>query len=231
MNAADRRRMTPALVVVAALLALLLIALWIGLGRSPRWHDTLAPVQLPPREAAVPAPTVPPLAQFSDVWERPLFSPTRTPEVAAGGDQESSGDLQLTGVIMSPGMNMALLHDKTTGKDYRLIQGRPAHGAPTLLELHPRGAVVEASGSRLQLQLVPGPAPDSGDQAPAGDGQPVPAASAGGNASAMVTRRGEGDNGRAGMPANGPQSPEARARLLKARIEARRRRAQQDGGG
>lgn len=227
MNAADRRRLTPALGVLATLLALLLIALWAGFGRGARWQGEAVPSKLPPAGNTLPAPTVPPLAQYAEVWQHPLFSPARSPEAAATGDGEASGDLQLTGVIMLPGFNMAILHDKTSGRDYRVVAGRASSGEPVLVELHPRSAVVESSGSRLQLQLIPGPSPDAGN-APASPGaaQPVPVQGPG-PGSAMVSR----PEARNPEQASGADSAEARARALKARIEAQRRRGQQQDGG
>ena len=227
MNAADRRRLTPALGVIATLLAVLLIALWAGLGRGARWHDKAAPSRLPPVGDTLPAPVVPPLAQYAEVWQHPLFSPTRTPEAAAAGEGEASGDLQLTGVIMLPGLKMAILHDKTSGRYYRVVEGQPSREGPLLVELHPRSAVVEASGSRLQLQLVPGPSPDAGDASPP-EGQPVPVQSAG-PGSGMVSRPEARNAGP--TQASGSDSAEARAQALKARIEAARRKAQRKDGG
>lgn len=231
MNAADRRRLTPTLVIVAGALLMALIALWLGVGSGARWHDDAAPPRLPPVGSTVPPPVVPPLDQFAEVWQRPLFNPSRTPEAAASGEGAASGDLELTGVIMLPGLKMAILHDKTNNRDYRLVEGRPSRDGPALVELHPRSAVVEASGARQQLQLIPGPSPESGGTQQGG--QPPESAEQG--ASGMVSRQGEGDSGQqAPMSGTGGQaSAEARARELKARIEAARRRAarQSDGGG
>lgn len=230
MNAADRRRLTPSLGIVAAVLLLALIALWLGLGRGAHWHDNASPPKLPPVGTNLPAPAVPPLDQYAAVWQHPLFNPSRTPEAAAGNGDEATGDLQLTGVIMLPDLKMAILHDKTSNKDYRVIEGRPSRGGPALVELHPRSAVVDASGSRVSLQLIPGPAPDSSALPDNGTQQ-----SAEQGASAMVSRQAQNDSVRQ-VPMAGPggrASVEARARQLKARIEAARRRAarQHDGGG
>jgi len=233
MNAADRRRLTPSLGIVAAVLLLVLIALWLGLGHGAHWRDKAVPPKVLPQAGTnLPAPTVPPLDQYAAVWQHPLFNPSRTPEAAAGNGDEATGDLQLTGVIMLPTLKMAILHDKTNNKDYRIIEGRPSRGGPTLVELHPRSAVVDTSGSRVNLQLIPGPSPDA--SAPAQDGT-QPQQSAGQGASAMVSRQAPSDSGRL-VPRAGPgeqTSAEARARQLKARIEAARRRAarQHDDGG
>jgi general secretion pathway protein N len=235
MNAADRRRLTPALAALAAVLALLLIALWMGLGRGARWHDNPTPPKFPPIGATTPAPTVPPLEQYAEVWQHPLFSPTRTPEAPSGRGAGASGDLQLTGVILLPGLRMAIVHDRSTGKDYRVVEGQPARGAPTLVELHPRSAILESSGSRMELRLIPGPSPDAGRPAAAephgGSRQSTPGHSADEGASAMVTRHGGQDSAAGREPAATPASAGARASALKSRIEqARRRGAQQNDG-
>lgn len=225
MNAADRRRLTPVLGILAVLLAALLVALWAGLGRAARWHDVAVASKLPPAGNALPAPAVPPLVQYAAVWQHPLFSATRTPEAVAAGDGEASGDLQLTGVVMLPGLKMAILHDKTSGRDYRVVEGRASQDGPVLVELHPRSAVVDAGGARQQLQLVPGPSPEAGTAPePARGTQPAPMQGPG-SGSAMVSRPEARNPGQAA----GRESAEARA--LKARIEAQRRRAQQQGGG
>ncbi|MGH8111507.1 MAG: hypothetical protein ACREPL_06160 [Rhodanobacteraceae bacterium] len=233
MNAADRRRLTPALGAAGVALALLLIALWSGFGRGARWHDDGAAPRLPETGAAQAAPEVPPLDHFAEVWQKPLFSPTRTPEAVASGDGATRGDLELTGVIMLPGLRMAIVHDKTTGRDYRVVEGDAPGNGPALLELHPRSAVVDTSGTRLDLRLLPGASPrvDAASPSAAPQAQSQPAHSAGAGASAMVSRRAGQDAARSRMSGTGAGSAEARAQALKARIEAERRRAQSSGGG
>ena len=228
MNAADRRRLTPTLGIVVAVLLLLLIALWMGFGRGAHWHDDAAPPRLPPVGAATPPPVVPPLEQYAEVWEHPLFSPTRTPAPATSGDDTASGDLELTGVIMLPGLKMAILHDKTRNKDYRIIAGQPSREGPSLIELHPRSAVVESAGSRLQLNLIPGPAPGVDNAREGNDASPDSTAQ---GASAMVSRQREPPF-RRDTPSGiaGQASAEARERQLKARIEAARRRMERQRG-
>ncbi|HEX5326074.1 MAG TPA: hypothetical protein VFW75_05360 [Acetobacteraceae bacterium] len=235
MNAADRRRLTPVIGIAAVVLAALLIALWMGLGSGVAWQAAATTPPPPQVESTTPPPIVEPLEQYSVVWERPLFSPSRTPEPAATGESGSSGDLQLTGVIILPGLKMAILHDKRTGKDYRAIAGQPSRGSPVLVELHPRSAVVESGGSRLQLRLVPGPSAYAGNASESagsdGDDGMEPEDSAGSDASVMVTRHGANDSAGRQAVGAGAASAEARARALRARIEARRRKAQQGGGG
>ncbi|HEY3519526.1 MAG TPA: hypothetical protein VGK80_00615 [Rhodanobacteraceae bacterium] len=219
MNAADRRRLTPALGIACALLALLLIALWAGVGRGAHWDDSAEPVRLPPLKAASPPPSVPPLQDFANVWEHPLFSPDRKP-IPGGGDTGESADsnnLELTGVIILPDLRMALLRERSTGRTWRVREGQSAGGA-TVIEVKPRSAVVEAGGSRSELALKPGAAPsvDAEDNAAAGGPTPFEAASAG--------QEGDGVAQPAAAPVQ-PVAAQARARMLKARIEQRRRQA------
>lgn len=228
MNAADRRRVTPTLGSVAVLLALLLIALWLGVGRGAHWHDDVAPPRLPPLGSNLPAPTVPSLDHYAGVWQRPLFSPTRSPEPVAGSDGGASSDIELTGVILLPDLKMAILHDKTRNVDYRVIEGQPSRAGPALIELHPRSAVVAAGGSRMTLQLIPGPSPTAGAAPAAGQPQADESAEQGG--SAIVARQGDEDSDRVAAPAN-RQPDNSRAAQLRARIQAARRGAAKGGGG
>ncbi len=218
MNAADRRRLSPALGMVATILLLVLITLWLGVGRGAGWHDHAAPPKLPPTNSVLPAPTVAPLDQYALVWQHPLFSPDRQPQPVAGGDGTAASDLVLTGVIMVPGLRMAIVHDKSRNRDYRLVEGQSSHDGPALVELSARSAVVEAAGGRAQLQLVPAASPEAGKAGPG------PAAAQ--DTSANVTPRNNAGDATAAQA----QAAE-RARALKARIEAERRRAQQHGGG
>ncbi|MGH8212538.1 MAG: hypothetical protein ACREPP_04815 [Rhodanobacteraceae bacterium] len=221
MNAADRRRLTPALGIVCVLLALLLIALWAGAGRGAHWDDSAEPARLPPLKAASPPPSVPPLQDFASVWEHPLFSPDRKPIPGSADDGESadSNNLELTGVIILPGLRMALLREHSSGRTWRVREGQSAGGA-TVIEVKPRSAVVEAGSSRSELALKPGAAPsaNAGDNAAAGG--PTPFETASGD------QEGDAVTQPAAKPAPvQPVAAQSRARMLKARIEQRRRQA------
>lgn len=221
MNAADRRRLAPILGLLAVLLGVLLIVLWAGLGREPRWRGHAAPPRLPPLGATLPRPTVPPLRHFAAVWQQPLFSPDRRPEAIANPNASDGGNLQLTGVIMLPGLKMAILHDKATGKDYQVREGQSPKNGPALVKLAPRSAVVDAGGSHLQLQLVSGPSPAAGGAAPAeSTSQSGPS----------VVVAPQASNGKPISMRTSSNSAAARARALQARIEAERRRAHQREG-
>jgi len=234
MIAADRRRLTPTLGVLCALLAIALIALWAGAGSGVHWYDDEAPPRLPPAHAATPPPVVPPLQNYAVVWERPLFSPDRKPSLAGGNANADAGDLELTGVIVEPGLRMALLREKSSGRTLRVREGESAgDSGVTLIEVKPRSAVVDAGGSRSELALKVGPAPPANAVDNAQPAAPQPVSTDG-------TQQDNNAAATAAMEIAAPQpadttqgsdsaqdSAAARIKALKARIEQRRKQAQQ----
>jgi general secretion pathway protein N len=168
MKAATQRRLTPMLVVLAAVLGLLLVTVLLGAGESVHWPAPRTPAPLPPlgRGAALPAPQ--PLDQYALVWQKPLFSPDRRPAALADADS-AVGDLALTGVIITPQLRMVLAHDKSNDRDLQIEQGKSTpDGRWTLVDVHPRSAVFDAPGGRVELKLPAGapfdknaPAPDN----------------------------------------------------------------------
>lgn len=157
MNAADQRRLTPLLVVTVVVLAVVLLMLWSGVGRSVHWLPPrpLAPMTSPQHIASLPTPL--PLQDFAVVWQKPLFSPDRKPvaDVADGGT--SLGDLTLTGIILTPSLHMALLRNKDGDRQVRLRQGEATpDGSVTLVEVRPRSALFDAAGGRTELKLPAG---------------------------------------------------------------------------
>lgn len=155
MNAAGQRRLTPILAVIAVALACTTAAFAMGVGRSVHWQDPAPPEPLPPlRAAAMPTPT--PLASFAEVWQRPLFMADRKPVAAAAGDDNGSniGDLELTGIIMTSGLRMALLRDKGKDTTVRVKEGTALQdGHWSLASLTPRTAVFDNGGERRELTL------------------------------------------------------------------------------
>jgi general secretion pathway protein N len=156
MKAATQRRLTPPLVLLAAVLGMLLVAVLLGVGESVHWPAPRTPAPLPPvgRGSALPAPQ--PLDQYALVWQKPLFSPDRRPAALADADS-AVGDLALTGVIITPQLRMALAHDKSNDRDLQIEQGKSTpDGRWTLVEVHPRSAVFDAPGGRVELKLPAG---------------------------------------------------------------------------
>lgn len=252
MNAAAQRRLTPVLASTAVALAVLCLVLLAGVGRGVRWDAPRTSPPLPDAQAgSLPVPV--PLSQFAMVWQQPLFNPDRKPVARSAKGGASLGDMQLTGIIMTPALHMALLHAKGGDSDVRVRQGDTLpDGSWKLVELKPRAAVFESAGGRTELELPAGAAID----APKG---PPPAAAATANPSVppgavqrivpgagtpMQFRAGGDGPTRSGVPvptpADGadsnaprpPQSDEAlqseRIRQLKAAIQ--KRRAEQAAG-
>lgn len=174
MNAAGQRRLTPVLAITAALLAAMCASFVLGVGRGVQWDDPGTPEPLPPvRQLSMPPPT--PLARFAEVWQRPLFMADRKPVAAAEGDDTSSniGDLELTGIIMTPGLRMALLRDRGKDSTVRVKEGTAlADGHWTLSSLTPRSAVFDNGGEHRELTLKVA-APEALARTPAKPGQPA----------------------------------------------------------
>lgn len=155
MNAAGQRRLTPVLAGVALVLVATLGVFALGVGRGVEWDEPGEPQALPAaRPVAMPVPVA--LARFAEVWQRPLFMADRKPVAAAGDDDNASniGDLELTGIIMTPSLRMALLRDKGKDSTVRVKEGTAlAEGHWTLASLTPRSAVFDNGGEHRELTL------------------------------------------------------------------------------
>lgn len=157
MNAAHQRQLTPALVMLAVLLGALLLLLLSGVGRGVSWDAPRPVAPLPPPGNSANLPQPKPLQQFALVWQKPLFSPDRKPAAHAADGGSSLGDLELTGIILTRDLHMALLHDKNGDKQLRLKEGASLpDGSITLVEVRPRSAVFDASSGRTELKLPAG---------------------------------------------------------------------------
>lgn len=176
MNAAHQRRLSPWLGGIAATLGVVLLLLLGGLGRHAHWGKSRALAPLPPVGSAADLPRALPLQQFMLVWQKPLFNPDRKPTALAADGGSDLGDLQLTGIILTPRMRMALLHDKNGDREIRLREGETLQGSNvTLVEVHPRSALFDSAAGRTELKLPAGapidPLKSGADTkaAPAGD--------------------------------------------------------------
>jgi general secretion pathway protein N len=173
MNAAAQRRLTAPLAAAVLLLGVLFLALLAGIGRGVHWAPPRASAPLPAQHAATLPPPVP-LEHYAPVWQQPLFDPDRKPvaHAASGGGQ--LGDMQLTGIILTPTLRMALLHNKRegdNGQELRVREGtRLPDGSWTLVEVRPRSAVFDSASGRVELQLPAGAPIEQlhGGQEPAG---------------------------------------------------------------
>ncbi|HET7662957.1 MAG TPA: hypothetical protein VFK31_04885 [Rhodanobacteraceae bacterium] len=157
MNAADQRHLTPWL----AGLCLVLVAVWLillsGAGRGIQWAPPGAAQPLPMAQHPTRAGAAPPLKHYAEVWQRPLFTTNRQPAAVAadkGASSVSLDNLELTGVILAPGMHMALLTDRSDGHTVRVIEGEHmAHSSWLLKTLKPRSAEFVDNGQLTRLDL------------------------------------------------------------------------------
>ncbi|HKR76990.1 MAG TPA: hypothetical protein VJR95_10005 [Rhodanobacter sp.] len=231
MNAASQRRLTPVLVILALLLGVLWLALLAGFGRGVHWNAPRA-TNLPSasaKHAGLPTPL--PLAEFAPVWQQSLFSPDRKPEAHAASGGSSLGDLALTGIILTPQLHMALLHDKSGNKELRLREGQSLpDGSLSLVEVKPRSVILDSAQGRTELKLPAGAPIDAAKAASAAaeptvatDPMAAPQGDAGPHGAATVQRVVPMSQGasRQAPPAYTPQQLD-RLRKLKAAILQRR---------
>jgi general secretion pathway protein N len=167
MNAANQRQLTPILAAIAVLLGAVLLLLLSGIGRGAQWDVPRALAALPPAGNPADLPQPLPLQQFALVWQKPLFSPDRKPVAHAADGGSNLGDLELTGIILTPDLHMALLHDKNGDKQVRLHEGESLpDGSVKLVEVRPRSALFDSSAGRTELKLPAG-APIDDNKTPA----------------------------------------------------------------
>jgi hypothetical protein len=231
MNAASQRRLTPVLVILALLLGALWLALLAGFGRGVHWGAPRA-AALPPasgKHAGLPTPL--PLAEFAPVWQQSLFSPDRKPEAHAASGGSSLGDLALTGIILTPQLHMALLHDKNGNKELRLREGQSLpDGSLRLVEVKPRSVILDSAQGRTELKLPAGAPIDAAKAASTAAAEPMaappapPAETAGAATMQRVVPLGQGAS-RQTPPPYTPQQLD-RLRKLKAAILQRRAASQ-----
>lgn len=209
---------------------LLWIAALLGMGGQV---DDASPaadeVALPQSKPAAPD-RIGPLAQYAEAASRPLFTQDRRPRsfMATGPEGENAAQSQtldfiLTGVLISPQVQLAVLQPTGGGDAQRVRVGKSPEGAAgwRLLEVQPRRAIFEGAGGQSALDLR-----TFGDAtAPAATAVTSPQATAPATAAAVPPARADAGG-------EEPQNQEARIEAIRKRIEARRAqmRAGQQGG-
>ncbi len=234
MNAADQRHLTPVLGTLVVLAVVLLAALMSGLGRGVHWQAAGKAALLPANE---PSATVknPPLQDFADTWRHPLFSPDRQPVAESGGANANVtlGDLELTGIILTPDLRMVLLHGRS-GEDVRVREGASVGDSGwTLLALKAHSAVFSRNSQRTELRLKVAGEGRGDDKAPTGDagatpaqrpvGRPPPPHTRHPERAAALNMRPPGRDAPTAVDRAGEREKQQRIKALHAHIEARRR--------
>lgn len=221
MNAANQRQLTPVLAVIAVLLGALLLLLLTGVGSHAHWDTPRALASLPPAGSLTDLPRPQPLQQFALVWQKPLFSADRKPIVRTADGGSSLGDLELTGIILTPDLHMAFLHDKNGGRQIHLREGESLpDGSVKLVEVRARSAVFDSSAGRTELKLPAGApidVPKAGNPAEAGSANPPGAA--------MMNITPGGDGRPTNMPAQPPPDSHSPSAVERLRQNIQKRRA------
>lgn len=197
---------------------LLWIAALLGMGGQVDEALPAAEQALPQAKAAAPD-RIGPLAQYAEAASRPLFTQDRRPRsfMATGPEGDNvamsqSLDFILTGVLISPQVQLAVLQPTGGGDAQRVRVGNSPEGGAgwRLVEVQPRRAIFEGAGGQSALDLRTfGEAGGPGATAVARP-QPTPTVA---NAAPPPPPRPAADE---------PQDEEARIEAIRKRIEARR---------
>lgn len=141
------------------LLAWLLAIAGMGGRVEPLPADPALLKPLPPVRPA-PASRLGPASEYREIAARPLFATDRRPKpfvLQGKADQAGSGafDYVLTGVLITPGLKMAILQPPDGSDSLRVRLGEAPQPQPDwrLVTLNPRSAVFEGPDGRHTLDL------------------------------------------------------------------------------
>ncbi len=241
------QRLPALLMAVVALWALIFaVAALGGLGGRYGVHpdDPSRVPPLPALDLSQARSLLQPVETYADIGERPLFNADRRP---LPPDEEPAGDaapdepppppspldIAVTSIIMTPQVKLAIVTDNRSGKSQSLKVGDVLDGEQSgwrLTELEPRKAVFAGPGGSSAVDLrvfdgaggqAPTPAPvvqAQGGEAPHEDGAPVQPAQNVAGQGAIPAEAGKAD----------AMTPEARAEMIRRRIEERRRQMREE---
>jgi general secretion pathway protein N len=142
-----------------ALAAWVLVLAGMG-GRIAPLPDDAAGAQPLPRPAPAADAPLGPLPQYAQIGERPLFTTDRRPQPFSLQQPDQPGEQRsfeyvLTGVLLGPSLQMAVLQPAGGGEPERIRVGESPRdlGSWRLVELHPRSAVFEGPDGQQALDL------------------------------------------------------------------------------
>jgi general secretion pathway protein N len=172
VNVRSRHLVTNGLIGVCAVLCLAAVVQYAGFGRGYRWL-----VEAPDAAGVPPVGKIdrepfklPPATEFAAIEQRPLFNDDRKPtpidataEAAADAPPEKPLNVTLTGVIVTPGVHIALVRDNARNQSMALKVGMPLEGDQAswvLTEVKARSAVfTSASNEESEIELETAAAP------------------------------------------------------------------------
>ncbi|MHB8679723.1 MAG: hypothetical protein ACYC7G_08315 [Rudaea sp.] len=149
---------------LCGVLLLLALAMQFGFGRGYSWlrPDTDSSAVASVAIDKTPF-KLPPQTQFADTTARPLFNDDRkpTPDTPDTPDVPPPPkvplNIALTGVLLTPQLHLAMVHDKLKNTDVALKEGMPMagdQGGWTLTKINPRSAIFrETSGEEVEVEL------------------------------------------------------------------------------
>lgn len=204
---------------------------------------------------ALPEPTPPaaarlgPLAQYRAISARPLLSSNRRPQPFSlepereGQAEDEQFDYVLTGVLLTPTLQMAIVQPAGGGEPERLRVGQAPEAAPSwrLVALSPRAAVFEGPEGEQSLDLrsydggadLRAVAPDRAAERPARRGGRTPAPQPVASTPLQV----DGEDDASAAPAepeaveDADATPQEQMETIRKRIEARREQLRREARG
>jgi len=145
-------------------LALWALVFWaLGLfglgGRIERLAEDRSLLQALPQSGRAAAERLGPLPQYAAIGDRPLFSNDRRPQPflinPEGEEEEETFDLVLTSVLLTPGLEMAIVRSAEGGEPLRLKIGEAPEALPawSLASIQPRSVVFSGPDGERTLEL------------------------------------------------------------------------------
>ncbi|HET8940549.1 MAG TPA: hypothetical protein VFN13_00995 [Rudaea sp.] len=165
MNLRGAKLLTVVLAATCGILLLAVLALQFGFGRGFRWLPLDATAAAMGADKVDRNPfTLPPEAQFAATMQRPLFNEDRKPTPDEPDEPETPPPpkvaltVELTGVILTPQLHLAMIRDKTKNDTIALKEGMPMpgdEGGWVLTEIKPRSVIFrEVSGDEVEVELT-----------------------------------------------------------------------------
>ncbi|NUO76986.1 MAG: general secretion pathway protein GspN [Lysobacter sp.] len=232
-----------------------------GMGRATQLLDDDASlVQTLPQSRPPAQPRVGPLTQYGEIAARPLLMDDRRPRaffVQGKGDetaQANTFDYVLTSVLITPGLQMAILQPADGSESVRVKLGEvpESHPAWRLSALDPRKAVFEGPEGRREMDLrvydgqggqpptavaVPPPQQSTGPGGPAVRAPPPPPQPVARSVNSVPAPQVPGGPGQVAPVTNStttiapsgsePMTEQAQMEAIRKRIEARRAQLRQ----
>jgi len=173
MSVQGAKLLTLVLAVTCGALLLLAFLLQIGVGRGYSWLPNDDDAVSPLNGGAVDRQPfkLPAESTFAETMARPIFNEDRkptpeTPETPVATTPPVQLNISLTGVILTPKLHLAMIHDNAKNDPFSVREGMPLPGdlgGWTLTKVKERSAMFkEAAGDEVEVELttaVAGPKP------------------------------------------------------------------------